>query len=377
MISVCYTGPFLDSSGYGEATRNAIMALREAGADIKTQKVSFTGKNIYKTRAAVIAEELSTRDVNYRIKIIHTTPDIYKGYIEKSKYNIGHLFWETNRLPNSWVDACNNMNEIWTGTELNAETIKNSGVNVPVYVFPQSIDTSESLTDVRKFVLPNFNGVLFYSIFDWNERKDPKTLIHAFWKEFKGEKDVALLIKTQKSSYSDEGNTMIVDEIKKWKNALGWKDTPRLFLCNLNLSEEEKHRLHKTGDIYVSSHRGEGWAIPIAEATLHKNPVISVKYGGICEYFTARHFYEVEHELVKVGKVLNRYYEPDMLWAQASEEDLRALMRKVYDQLTSEKQKSLPRIRSSQANKILTTKFDYKTVGDAMYRRLEEINLTL
>lgn len=371
MTPLCYTGPFLDASGYGEATRNAIMALRAAGCDIKTQRISFTGNINYKTRAAKICQELESREVDYKIKIIHTTPDVYKNYKEQGKYHIGHLFWETDKLPRSWVMHCNTMDEIWTGTELNKKSIIDSGVNVPIYVFAQSIDTD--IPDVRPYKLPNFNGFLFYSIFEWNERKDPKTLINAFWKEFKGDYNAGLLIKTHKSTYSADGVKYIVDEVNRWKNALGWKDTPRLFLHTNISDEEEKHRIHETGDCYVTSNRGEGWNIPIAEATLHRKPVISPKYGGIVEYFKAKEFYQVRHDLVPIDKIYGKYYEPNMNWAQVDEKNLREIMRKVYDYSLDEKKKGLSKIKASHAVSLVKMLFNYEMIGNQMHGRLKEI----
>lgn len=375
MIDVCYCSPFLDASGYGEASRNYIMALYSAGANIKTEKVSFTGKVHYDTRAGKLAEELSSRDVPYRIKILHVTPDSYPIYMERNKYHIGHLFWETDRLPKGWIEKCNLMDEIWTGTQLNANTITNSGVKVPVKVIPEAIDTE--IPDVKPYKLPNFNGMVFYSILDWNERKNPRTLLFSYWKEFKGVYDVCLLLKTHKRTYSSEGAFELIEEIKRWKNSLGFKDTPRVFVNTDLMNEEEKYRLHKTGDVYVSAHRGEGWGLPQVEASLFKNPTISVKYGGVHEYWKNSYFYPVEYELVEIDKVYNKYYEPGMKWAQASEESLRAHMRKCYEMYSNPKQKSLLKKKGYDCKIIAEAIFNYKSVGEQMMERLAEIQKEL
>jgi glycosyltransferase involved in cell wall biosynthesis len=369
-VPVLYCGPISDASGYGEATRNAILALHEAGCDIKTQKVSFTGGVTYKTRGSKLAEELSTRDVDYKIKIIHTTPDTYYLYKEKNKYNIGHLFWETDKLPQGWVQGCNLLDEIWTGSEQQAKMITDSGVTVPVWYFPQAGEIN--IERLRSYTLPNFSGIVFYSIFDWNERKDPKTLINTFWKEFKGESNVCLLIHTHKGSYSADGTKELISEVKRWKQELGWNDTPRVFICTENLDEEGKTRLHRTGDCYVTTSRGEGWNIPLAEATAHRKPVISPKNGGITDYFTNKHYYRVEAEKIKINKVFNKYYEPDMFWLKVDEKSLRERFRQVYAYLSNEKSKTIPSIKSGFAHQVLKD-FSYKKVGEEMKKRLEEI----
>lgn len=375
MIKVCYCAPFTDASGYGEASRNAIQALVVAGADICTQKVKFTKHTFPGDFLTKSAEELSERQVDYQIKIIHTTPDVYKNYIEKGKYNIGHLFWETDKLPASWVASCNQLDEIWTGTELNRKSIQDSGVKVPVKVYPQSINLA--VPDVRPFKLPNFDGFLFYSIFEWRERKNPKALLDAFWKEFKGQKDVALLIKTHKGDFQKDAVEAIIHEARTWKNELGFKDTPKVFICTNVLSTEEKHRLHKTGNCFVSAHRGEGWGLPQVEAVLHKNPVISTKYGGVHEYWDGKHYKPVKFELVPIKQIHNKYYEPGMKWAEVDADDLRRRMRDMYELSINKKKKGLVKISAAMGKNYANAVFDYKSVGDRMLKRLGEIQATL
>jgi glycosyltransferase involved in cell wall biosynthesis len=254
---------------------------------------------------------------------------------------------------------------------LNADTIKRSGVTVPIYIFPEAVDIA--VPDVRKFKLPNFNGVLFYSIFEWNERKNPRALLEAYWREFKGEYHVGLLIKVHKGSYKSGSDVEIVDEIKRWKNEMGFKETPRVFVCTNILTEEEKHRLHETGDCFVLAHRGEGWCIPAVEASLHRKPVIAPKFGGVFEYFSTKHFYPVDYTLVPIDKVYNKYYEPGMNWADVNGQSLREKMRDVFEMFTSEKRKGLPKIKAGSAHNLIETYFNYEVVGGQMLARLQAI----
>lgn len=370
---VCYTGPFMDASGYGEATRNAIVALRSAGVNLKTEKVSFTGSVHYEQANTAIARELSDRNIPYQIKIIHVTPDLYTKYQEKNKYNIGHLFWETNKLPRSWVVACNSMNEIWTGTKLNAQTISNSGVTVPIHIFPQATETI--LPQVKPFKLAGTDEktLVFYSVFEWNERKNPHKLLHAYWKEFKGHDDVLLLIKTHKGSYSQLGVEQIIQEARGWKNSLGWKDAPRVLLCTNILQGDGMYRLHKTGHVFVSAHRGEGWGLPQVEASLMGNPIISTAYGGIHEYLSSKQYYKVDFELTNIDKVYNKYYEPGMKWAEANQNTIQNHMRSLYDYWVNYKGSNFFKKKGTDARKLISSTFSYDIVGASMKQRLDTI----
>jgi hypothetical protein len=374
MVGICYVGPFLDSSGYGEATRNFLVALREVNANVMAQKVSYTGPQHYKTTGSMISEELSLKKIPYKIKILHVTPDNYKNLAEVDKYNIGHLFWETDRLPKSWVAPCNKLQEIWTGTKYGAAIMKESGVTVPITVIPEAIETNPPSGELRPYVLPNFRGLVFYSIFEWIERKNPKRLLFSFWKAFRGKTDVCLLLKVHKSGQTDRGLRDILIEARGWKNSLVWKDTPRVFIHSDIMDQEQMARFHKTGNIYVSAHRGEGWGIPQCEASMYLHPVISVGYGGIHEYWHRNDYYPVDFTMVPIEQTYNRYYEEGMQWADASDESLVIQMQKLYERINDPKRKGLAAKTAYGARGVVQSVCAYNSVGKKMVDRIEEIS---
>lgn len=374
-MTIKYCGPFTDPTGYGEANRNILLALTTVGVDVVTQPIKFTVNSIEDTRATVIAKENAKKTEPYNIKILHVTPDTYPLYFEANKYHIGHLFWETDRLPESWVKPCGMMDEIWTGSKTSAEAIVNSGVTVPVKVIPQPVDVNTP--DVKPFSLPNFNGFVFYSIIDWKERKNPRKLLEAYWKEFKDQKGMVLLIKTGSGDYSTAQAQKIIEEARSWKNQMGFKDVPRTMICTRMLSVEDMHRLHKTGTCFVSAHRGEGWGLPQVESLLHNNPVISTAYGGIHDYLKGKHYKPVPYSLVPIGNTYNKYYEPNMLWAEVDETALREKMRYMFDTWSHPKRKQLIHTSSSAGRNEIRVSFNYQTVGHLMAQRLNEIEDTL
>lgn len=350
------------------------MALVTAGCDVVTEKVRFVSKKCEHSVAYQVAEELKDKKTPYNIKILHVTPDIYKNYIEKGKYHIGHLFWETDRLPKSWVTSCNLLDEVWTGTEWNAKVIRDSGVKKPVIVYPQAVNTK--LESKRPYLLPKKDVFVFYSIFEWSERKNPKALLQAFWKEFKDDKDVVLLIKTFKGDYSDEGRATIFNDIKRWKNELGFTSYPTVYVCTELLDRDGITRFHATGNCFVSAHRGEGWGLPQAEAAILGKPIISTKIGGIHDYMNGRHYKFVEYDLVPIKQNINKYYEVGMLWAEVKEESLRERMRRMYE-IWKTQEKRIMSLQGSLAKRLVIDSFSYAIVGRDMASRLDMINREL
>jgi len=133
MIACRYLGSWRDHSGYGMANRNYIAALFVSGIDISTECVIQVPERATFGWTEELCEQLENRDVDFKIKIIHLTPDMYLKYKEPGKYHIGHLAWETSQLPKDWIEPCNSMDEIWTMAPHQEEAMRRSGVKVPIY----------------------------------------------------------------------------------------------------------------------------------------------------------------------------------------------------------------------------------------------------
>lgn len=365
-ISCKYTGPLGDWSGYGSANRNAVLALHRAGVEVTVQKKSYTNKEAEYGKNYDAVKELVNRNIPYDIKIVHIPPDGYLQFLEPGKYHIGHLFWETDGLSREWVWNCNLMDEIWTGGEVHKENFQKAGVKVPIHVFPQAIDTD---VNVKPFHIKGRQGFLFYSVFEWIERKNPRALLQAYYDEFQGVEDVTLLLKVYKVSSAGNASSEIRKDIAEWKATSGHRSFPNMLLCHELLSSNDMMRLHEAGDCFVSAHRGEGWGVPQAEAAVVGKPIISTNLGGIHEWFT-----DGKDALLTNWKPVNVFnmefapwYETDQMWAEVDQGDLRGKMRWVYD--NQAKAKHLGR----EARKMVRDRFSFKVVGDMMKHRLEEI----
>lgn len=366
--SVKYVGTFTDYSGYGQANRNFIASLFISRVAITTELVVQVNEKGNFGWVGQLANSLKNRSIPYKIKIIHLTPDMYPRYMENGKYHIGHLFWETDRLPAEWVEPCNKMNEIWTASEEQAEMIKKSGVSVPIKWFPQPIDTSLSSSTASSYVIPSFSGFVFYSIFQWIERKNPMALLKTYWKTFQGKSDVILLLKTYRVNYSPAEFNSIQDDINQWKKELSLEHYPRVFLIDKLMDANGMSKLHATGDCYINTSRGEGWCIPAVEAMMSGNPVIGVNKTGFADYLPKDTYFPCSSYPSKVTQVSwIPWYTPDQKWLEISEKDLIDKMAEAYNNRSKTKQ------IGKTAQQFVVDNFNYWTVGQAMKERLEAI----
>lgn len=366
MISVKYVSSCKSPSGYGSAARQFIVALFVSGVNVTTESISQTPEQSDYGITGNIIKSLDNRDIDYQVNIIHLTPDLYPDYKEEGKYNIGHLFWETDRLPVEWIKPCNEIDELWVASEKQIEMIKRSGVTTPCYAFSQPIDISLAYENIKPFKLNHPTDFTFYSIFQWIPRKNPRGIIQAYWKEFEGNDEVTLFIKTYRITYINKEYQIIREDIEQWRKALKQKHYPKIYLLHKVLTEKEMIRLHLTGDVFIQSSSGEGWSRPTQEAMLMGKPVISGNNGGITDVMTSKYYTKVksnETDIVISSEI--PWYQQGMKWWELDEQDLRKQMKSLYEQ----KGESI----SNSTQQFIIDNFSFQTVGKQMKERLETI----
>lgn len=369
MLNIKYASSSLSPSGYGQAARQFITALFVAGINVTTESITQTAERADYGITGVINACLENRSIDYQTVLIHLTSDLYPNYSEDGKYNIGHLFWECDRLPKEWVTPCNQMQEIWCGSEKQAEMIRNSGVTTPCFAFPQPIDTTIAYENIQPFKLDKPKDFTFYSLFQWIPRKNPKGLLQAYWKEFEGNDQVTLLIKTYRITYLDKEYQLIRNDIETWRKELNLKHYPKIYLSHSVLSDKEVLRFHQTGDVFVNPSSGEGWNRPMQEAMLLGKPVISGNNGGITDIMDATYYHKVDSKKVPITQSSEiPWYQNGMYWWELDEKSLRFTMRNVYNMRNKKDTKAL------LAQKYIIDNFNYRKIGEQIKERLQQIN---
>lgn len=370
-MNVKYVGPMSDASGYAESNRNHVRALVKAGVEVTTQIISYSNNQINKFGESYRdIKLLENKDIPYDIKVIHIPCDSYLKHLEPGKYHIGHLFWETDRMDPAWVWNCNLMDEIWTGSESNKKAFEKSGVKVPIWIFPQPIDIAFSEGKKNKWKIKGVSDstYLFFSVFQWIERKNPKALIEAYLKEFSGRENVGLLIKTYKEIFTKQERNEIFNEIAIWKKDIGKNDAPPIYINVELMDKEDVWRLYETGDCFVLPHRGEGWGIPTVEALLFGKPVIATDAGGVYDWLTKECYYGLPSTEVKVaGMEWAPWYRKNQKWREVNVGELRKMMRSAFENREEAKE------RGEMGKNFVKQNFSLEAVGRMLRNRLISI----
>lgn len=393
-IKVRYCAPFLDHSGYGEAARNYIFALMlyQDNIDLTLSPLLFDSNDgrikdnviVNKFQGFINCIPSDKVDIN----IVHAVPDITAAKnIIGNAINISLTIWEFSALPEPWLDILNLFDHIIVPTNFAAEPFIKAGYK-NVHIIPHCFDIDEfdsivSDLSVRNDIVTQIkNGksdaYMFYSIFQWIERKNPYALLHAYYSEFSNKDNVVLILKTYRSNHSDS-------EIKFVKNCICYIQRytgiplyklPKVIIIPTNLSRSDMLQLHKELDCFVSTSRGEGWGLPLTEALLTKTPVITPRYGGYMDFCDDENCYLVDYRMEPYHESHYMSYNHAALpfhnikfdWCDVDVIHLRQLMRYVYNNRTEANEKAL------NGRKRIVDKYNYKEVGERFYNYLLEVN---
>lgn len=385
MTKILYIAPVRDFSGYAVAARGYIRALHQAGADLVVRPVRYDQADpgtAYKPTE--LERELLKRDLkDVDVVIQHLTPNEMRP--APGKVNIAIVAWETTRIPQYWVDKLNQFDGVFTFCQDSVKAFKDCGVTVPIYQIPHTFDMSsytlEGIEPISAPSDPDFlkNRFVFYNISQFAAKKGLDVLLRAYYGAFHGKQDeVILILKT----YVDMVNRH--QEQEKFRNYIaGVKNGmrlpadgyPQVMVITKTLTDEQMKKIHRTGDCYVCSSRGEGWCIPAFDALAYGNKLVTTLWGGMGE-FAKRHYpgdtirppranvYPVNFSLEPL--VSQQHADPELytsfdLIAEPSVSSMMAQMKAAFKE------------RDDKSPAPDLNRFDYSVVGPSMLEMIKEI----
>jgi len=278
----------------------------------------------------------------------------YDKYIgPKIAYNV----WESTRQPDDFFNQLLKFDEIWVPSKWQREcTIEQGADPDKVKVVPEGVDVHtfypEKVEPLEEYRDDRFKFLLMGR---WDYRKSTKEIIETFLSTFSPEEPIDLIVSID-NMWGEE-----MDGFKTTEERLqnyGLID-PRIKIIHFP-SREDYIKYLKTGHVFVSCARSEGWNLPLIEAMACGTPSI---YSECCAQME---FAEGKGIPVKIlgekpanknnygrytmSELPGNYYEPD--FGHLSE-----VMRDVYENYDSYKEKAV--IESSD----LRDKFSWEVVA--------------
>lgn len=343
-MKVLYIGNFLDPTGWGRGSCDYVLAMDAAGVDLVVRPIKLSHE------VAEIPQrikELMEKDSSGAETVIQHVLPHYLDFSGKFKKNIAFYASETTSFKSSsWANRLNLMDEIWVINDQMVECARNSGVTRPIKVVGHPTDINKfqkvwpPIPDIRNW--DNGGNFIFYTIGEFNKRKNFGSLIKAFHREFDRFEPVSLLIKTS-GPQQEVINfcNQVKAGLKLYQNENQYKQE---IVITDNLSDENIYRLHKSCDVFVSSSLGEAHSIPAFDAMGFGNTPIVPNFGGFPMYIDNNVGWLVdgrEEPCFGAFDTFKDLYTARDNWFQVDELHLGKCMREAYENKELRDEKSL------------------------------------
>jgi glycosyltransferase involved in cell wall biosynthesis len=188
--------------------------------------------------------------------------------------------WEFGSLPKAWLGPLTKqVDEVWAYSRHVRDCYVSSGVPADrVHVVPLGVDPAAFHPDADPLEVPGTGRFRVLFVGGTISRKGIDVVLEAFAQEFAAHEPVSLLIKDMGGGSFYRGRTArdLVTRYRERGLAVEYLDR--------DLSVEEISGLYTACDCLVHPYRGEGFALPVAEAMACGRPVI-VTAGGATDDF--------------------------------------------------------------------------------------------
>ncbi len=378
-MNILFIGPYRQTDGWGLASQDYIKALNTTEHNISIKPI-YMSNNITNT----IDEELLTlenkRLTKYDCIIQQVLPHLFSHYTN-IKYNILLCFFETYSMNiHPWFNYLININHIMVPSKQEKETLNKILLSTIVSNIGGPINTKTFKNFDKQYKplsLPINGDFLFYFIGEYTQRKNLRKLIQAFYNEFDPTEPVNLLIKTNKTGFSQEKlNNQIIKDIntikqasRKYNNINSYK--PNIVFIDY-FSDEEMLKLHTVGDCFVMPSKGEAFCRPAVEAMCIGNTPIITSGTGMDSFINSSTGYRVKSTKENIATLeppIPNIYTAYEKWFQIDISDLQKTMRYVYENKNNDKH-----LAKQKNGKLELNKFSYEQIGKNISKALNEFN---
>src|SRR5690606_10736656 len=324
-MKLLYLGHFRENSGWSKAALDLALACDSVGIDIVCRSIKINNVKPDLPEKFLELESKSLDGVTHCIQ--HVLPH-YMSYSSKVKCISYYVAETSSQKYSSWYTKLRQMDEIWVpnstlSKNLEKDSIKNK-------VIPHAVDITKFETNK---ILNLGSGFKFYSIIDFNKRKNLIALLRAFHTEFHRYEPVQLILKVPQ--WAEKEVHQMCEQVRAGLKLYQQNYyRPEIILSN-EMTEEEIGALHNSCDCYIATAYNEGWGQPILDAMGFSNTVISNDIDGPRDYIQ----HGVNGFLVKNQETTCINYNetfPDIYtgyekWYEINIPDLMRQMRRSYE----------------------------------------------
>lgn len=376
MTSVLIRAPLLTQSGYGVHSRQVFRWALEKGLDIKVQILPWGITSWYTSfdecdgLIGEIMKRSSPPNVKPDLSLQVQLPNEWDPNIAHKNIGITAAV-ETNVCNKSWIQNCYSMDEVIVPSSFTKTVLFSSGHNssnlsvVSESYYDSCRDDAKRDFEEIKSIKTKFNFLLVGQITGNHliDRKNIGNTITAFMSHFKDRKDIGLIIKTNLGGNSSIDRHRTKKAIQEVVKSTRVGNFPRVYLLHGRLKESEMSDLYKSNKVtaLISPTRGEGFGLPLLEATACNLPVIATEWSGHLDFLNdAESFYPIEYDLktIPATRVDNNIFLEGSKWAEPRMNSFCSQMDKVIVDKKNRKKFDNSKVRSKFSFKAISKQYD-------------------
>ena len=368
MTKIAYIGPYKDGTGYSNACLENIMALDYIGVSVSPRSVKMTQSNgsldeRLKRIAILEKNDLNGIDVVFQ----HNLPSEFS--FKSDVKNIGVFSYETDNFVNSgWTNNVKMMDEIVVAASFEKKAILSSigsSIENKVHVipFPTNVEKYTKKYDHVDFGVPN-NCLKFYTVAEFNKRKNLETLLMSYFSAFDSSDNVLLIIKTNGGERAEAGLKQLIEQVRvQTKRFVDHSRFPKVLITASYLTEEQLLKFHANCHVFISSSHGESHCLPMIDAMGFGKPVIAPRHSVFLDHieFPWQGRFVDTNQTFAFGAIdsLPRLYTSEELWGWVNPVSLAREMIWMYQHSDFVNSSSEVNMRKE----YVTDKFNYATIG--------------
>jgi glycosyltransferase involved in cell wall biosynthesis len=226
----------------------------------------------------------------------------------KGRYLVAHWSWELEALPADWRHGFGRTHEIWVSSEFMARAIR-AQATCPVHVVPPTpADDLLAAPPARKERTGPFTVLTMFDMGSSFARKNPLAAIAAFRDAFGDDPDARLIVKMNQGAAYPQGAQAVRDAVSGAAN---------IMLLTEGMDRTATLELISGCDVLLSTHRSEGFGLPMFEAMLLERAVVATGWSANSEFMSAENSILLPFQLIPAIDPQDTYTLAGAHWADA------------------------------------------------------------
>ncbi|NTG89887.1 glycosyltransferase [Agrobacterium rhizogenes] len=349
--TVFFDGVFKGDYSLAIVNRHLARALIDLGVNL----ICHTAEEDWQIDARLVAAPDIMRHMRedypanerFDIHLRNTWPPKTHDMIGQVNAYVGFA-WEELEFPQYLVDRFNqDLDLIMVTANFVRDAFQRSGVTIPIEVIGNGCDHASIPSGNTISPLPENGRKRILHVSSCFPRKGIDVLIDAYLRSFRSDDAVELVIKTFPNP-----DSILASVLAEKRGQLS--DAPPIVVVDQYYDDEQLLALYRSAAMVVAPSRGEGFALPLAEAMRLDVPVVTTAYSGQLDFCRSDTAWLVDYHMsASRAHVAGSF----SLWAEPSVEHLGVQMRAVLDHPGE------ARARSEQAQKLLAAHFTWHAVA--------------